>query len=125
MKCNVTQTNPGEYNIKFTPTVARGSHLLTVQVGGVDIPNSPFTLPVIPNGERPVMTIKGLNGPVGIAVCANGDIVVAENKGNCITIFNKKGEMIRSIKRTTLGEFNDPYGVAISNDRHILVTNNH
>ena len=124
VKCNVTQTNPGEYNITFTPTVTRGKHLLTVQVGGVDIPNSPFTLPVIPNGERPVMTIKGLNGPAGIAVCANGDIVVAECKRNCITIFNEKGEMIRSIKRTTLGEFNNPQGV-MSNDRHILVTDEH
>ncbi len=60
------------------------------------------------------MTIKGLNHPEGIAVCANGDIVVAEYTGNCITIFNKKGEKIRSIKRTTLGEFNGPYRVAMS-----------
>ena len=125
VKCNVTQTNPGEYNITFTPTVTRGEHLLTVQVGGVDIPNSPFTLPVIPIRERPVMIIKGVNDPVGIAVCANGDIVVTERIGNCITIFNKKGEKIRSIKRTTLGEFNNPYGVAISNDGHILVTDDH
>ena len=124
VKCNVTQTNPGEYNITFTPTVTRGEQFLTVQVGGVDIPNSPFTLPVMPlpeMRERPVMTIEGLNNPVGIAVCANGDIVVAECRGNCITIFNKNGEMIRS----TLGEFNNPFGVAISNDGHILVTDNH
>ena len=122
VKCNVIQTNPpGEYNITFTPTVTIGKHLLTVQVGGVDIPNSPFTLPVIPIR---VVTYKGLNDPSGIAVCANGDIVVAEHDGNCITIFNKKGEKIRSIKRT-LGEFNDPCGVAISNDGQILVTDNH
>ena len=126
VKCNVThQTNPGEYNITFTPTVTRGEYLLTVQVGGVDIPNSPFTLPVTPIRQRPVMTIKVLYNAAGIAVCANGDIVVAEHDGNCITIFNKKGKKIRSIKRTTLGEFNNPHGVAISNDRHILVTDKH
>ena len=124
VKC--TQTNPGEYNITFTPTVTRGEYLLlTVQVGGVDIPNTPFTLPVIPNGERPVMNTKGLNGPVGIAACVNGDIMVAEGARNCITIFNKKGEKIKSIKRTTLGKFRKPYGVAISNDGHILVTDKH
>ena len=124
VKCKIIQKKRlGEYNIKFTPT--RGEHLLTVQVGGVDIPNTPFTLPVIPNGERPVMTIEGLNDPVGIAVCANGDIVVAEYTGNCITIFNQKGEKIKSIKRTTLGEFNNPNEVAVSNDGHILVTDNH
>ena len=125
VKCNVTETNPGEYNITFTPTVTRGEYLLTVQAGGVDIPNSPFTLPVIPNGERPVMTIKGVNDPEGIALCANGDIVVAERTGNCITIFNKKREKIRIIKRTILGEFNNPHGVAITYDGHILVTDNH
>ena len=123
VKCNVTQTNPGEYNITFTPT-ALGTSLLTVQVGGVDIPNSPFTLPVIPIRERPVMTIKGLDRPEGIAVCANGDIVVAEYSGDCITLFNKKGEKIKSIQ-TTQGEFDRPYGVAISNDGHILATDRH
>ena len=125
VKCNVTQTNPGEYNITFASTVTRGEHLLTVQVGGVDIHNSPFTLPVIPIRERSVMTTKRLNYPTDIAVCANGDIVVAEYTGNCITILNKKGEKIRSIKRTTLGKFNYPCGVAISNDGHTLVTDNH
>ena len=125
VQCNVTQTNPEEYNITFTPTVTIGEHLLTVQVGGVDIPNSPFTIPVIPDGERPVMTIKGLNYPTGIAVFANGDIVVAERTEKCITILNKKGEKIRSIKRTKLGEFNNPHGVAIFNDGHILVTDDH
>ena len=124
MKCNVTQTNPGKYNITFTP-ITIGEHLLTVQVGGVDIPNIPFTIPVTPNGERPVMNIKGLNYPTGIAVCANGDIVVAETKEKCITILNKKGEKIRSINKTTSGKFNDPHGVAISNDGHILVTDKH
>ena len=125
VKCNVTHTNPGEYNLTFTPTVTRGEHLLTVQVEGVDIPNSPFTLPVIPIRKRPLMIIKGLNDPAGIAVCANGDIVVVEHTGKCITLFNKKGEKIRSIKRTTLGKFNYPHGIAISNDGHILVTDDH
>ena len=99
--------------------------MLTVQVGGVDIPNSPFTLPVIPIGDKPVMTIDGLIDPTGIAVCANGDIVVAEYGWNCITIFNRKGQRIRSIERTPMGQFNGPFGVAISNDGHILVTDNH
>ena len=122
VKCNITQTKPGEYNITFTPT---GEHLLTVQVGGIDIPNSPFAIRVIPIRERPVMTIKGLNDLAGIAVCANGDIVVAERTRKCITIINKYGEKIRSIKRTTLGKFNDLNGVAISNDEYILVTDKH
>ncbi len=125
VKCNVIQTNPGDYNITFIPT--RGEHLLTVQVGGVDIPNSPFTITVIAIGDKPVTTIQGLNDPTGITVCANGDIVVAEYGGNCVTIFNnKQGVKNRSINRAPLiGQFNGPFGIAISNDGHILVTDYH
>ncbi len=125
LKCSVTLTNPGEYNIAVPPTVTRGEHLLTVQVGGFEIPSSPFTLPVIPIGDRPVMTIDCVTDPKGIAVFANGDIVVAEYGGNCITIFNKQGEKLRSIKKAKSTQFDCPYGVAVSNDGHILVTDYH
>ena len=47
VKCGITQTHPEEYNITFTPTTRQDQ--LTVQVGGVDVPDSPFTLPVIPS----------------------------------------------------------------------------
>ena len=97
-KCDITQTQPGKYNISFTPST-RGAHILTVQVGGVDILDSPFTLPVIPTPQmrgEPVNIITGLNRPEGVAVCDNGDIVVAENGAHCITILNRNGEKVRS-----------------------------
>ena len=130
VKCNVTQTNPGEYNITFTPTVTRGEHLLTVQVGGVYIPNSPFTLPVIPQPEmreRPVKIIEGLMKPRGVGVLKNGDIVIAEYTVHRLTVLNKNGEKLKCISKTRQSErlFNYPRGVAISNDGHILVTDNH
>ncbi len=130
VKCNVTQTNPGEYNITFTPTVTRGEQLLTVQVGGVDIPNSPFTLPVIPQPEmreRPVKIIEGLKKPRGVGVLKNGDIVIAEYTVHRLTILNKNGKKLKSIGKSRRSErlFNYPRGVAISNDGHILVTDNH
>ena len=53
VKCEVTQTRQaGKYNITFTPTNIQNQ--LIVQVGGVDIPDSPFTLPVIPTPGKPV-----------------------------------------------------------------------
>ncbi len=71
MKCDITQTcQPGKYNITFTPSTRHNQ--LIVQVGGIDIPDSPFTLPVIPTPEmrgKPVNTITGLFRPWGIAVC--------------------------------------------------------
>ena len=63
----------------------------------------------------------GLKCPYGVAVCDNGDIVVAEHRGHCITIVNKEGKKVRSFG-TKEGQFTKPRGVAITNDGHFLVT---
>ena len=129
VKCDITQTRQaGKYNITFTPSTRQDQ--LIVQVGGVDIPDSPFTLPVIPTPEmrgKPVNIITGLNRPNGVAVCDNGDIVVSENGAHCITILNKAGKKVRSFgtKGAKKGQFTHPCGVAITNDRHILVIDSH
>ena len=130
VKCDISQTRQaGKYTIAFTPCT-RGKHQLIVQVGGVDIPDSPFTLLVIPTPEmrgKPVNTITGLNRPHGIAVRDNGDIVVAEMDAHRIKILNKKGKKVRSFgtKGAKEGQFTGPRGVAITNDGHILVTDEH
>ena len=76
---------------------------------------------------KPVKTITGLQGPWAIAVCDNGDIVVAEYGAHCVTIVNKEGEKVRSLgtRGTKKGQFTNPRGVAITNDEHILVTDEH
>ena len=75
-------------------------------------------------GGKPVKTITGLNRPYGIAVCDNGDIVVTEWSAHCVTIVNKEGKKVRSFGTigTKEGQFTYPRGVAITNDEHILVT---
>ena len=129
VKCDITQTRQaGKYNITFTPSTRQDQ--LIVQVGGVDIPDSPFTLYVIPTLEmrgKPVNTITGLNRPRDIAVRDNGDIVVAEMGGHCITILNKARKKVRSFgtEGAKKGQFTYPRGVATTNDGHILVTDNH
>ena len=77
--------------------------------------------------SKPVKTITGLKMPHGIAVCDNGDIVVAEYLGHCVTIVNKEGKKVRSFgtRGTKEGQFTNPRGVAITNDEHILVTDKH
>ena len=129
IKCNINQTQQGKYSISFTPTTT-GEHQLIVQVGGVDISGSPFTFPVIPSSVlrgEPVKTIAGLHKPMGIAVHDNGDIVVTEWGTHCVTIVNKEGKKVRSFgtRGTNEGQFTYPYGVAISNDGHVLVTDEH
>ena len=103
---------------------------MIVQLGGVDIPDSPFTLPVIPTPEmrgEPVNIITGLNRPFGIALSQYGDIVVAERDAHCITKLNKAGKKVMSFgtKGTNEGQVTLPGGVAITNDGCLLVTDNH
>ena len=123
VKCGITKTQPGKYNITFTPTT--GQDQLIVQVGGVDVPDSPFTLAVIPSPEmrgKPVNIITGLNKPHGIAIYDNGDIVVAERDAHCITVLNSEGRKVQSFGTEKLSW---PRGVAVSTDGHILVTDEH
>ena len=72
-------------------------------------------------------TITGLKRPYGIAVCDNGDIVVVEFGGHCVTIVNKEGKKVRSFGSygTKESQFTYPRGVAITSDEHILVTDEH
>ena len=67
-------------------------------------------------------TITGLSSPWGVAVCNNGDIVVAENEAHCITILNKQGKKVKSFgTKGTKIDFCYPRGVAVTKEGHILV----
>ena len=127
--CHINQTQQGKFNISFTPCTT-GAYQLIVQVGGVEVSDSPFTLPVIPSSimrGKPVKTITGLRYPWGIAVCHNGDIVVAECDVHRVAIVNKEGKKVGSFGTigTKEAQFMFPRGVAISNDGHISVTDKH
>ena len=106
---------------------------MTIRLGGVNIPGSPFTLRITTSPEmrgKPVNIISGLNSPCGVAITKNEEIVVAEYSAHCITILNKEGKKVKSFgtkgtKGTKEGQFTNPCGVAISHDGHILVTDNH
>ena len=128
ISCDIHETQSGNYDISFTPRT-RGKHQLTIRLGGVNIPGSPFTLHIIPSPEtrgKPV-NISGLTSPWGVVITKNEEIVVAEFGPNCITILNKEGKKVKSfgITGTKEGQFTYPRGVAISQDGHILVTDEH
>ena len=124
-RCSIKNTQSGNYDISFTPHTA-GTNQLIVQLGGVDIPGSPFRLyPEM--RSKPVNIISGFKYPFGVIVTKNEDILVAERDSHCITILNKKGKKLRSFGRkgTNKGQFINPRGVAMSCDGHILVTDDH
>ena len=127
VECDVQQVTEGKYSVGFTPSCRQ--HQLKLQVGGIEIPGSPFTIPAKPTPKmrgEPVKTITGLSRPWGVAVCDNGDIVVAENEAHCVTILNKKGESVKSFgTRGVTGEFQYPRGVALTRDGHVLVLDEH
>ena len=129
ISCDINETQLGNYDISFTPCT-RGKHQLTIRLGGVNIPGSPFTLHIIPSPEirgTPVNIISGLNGPFCVVITKNEEIVVAEKDSHRITILNKEGKKVKSFgtKGTKEGQFTYPRGVAISHDGHILVTDEH
>ena len=127
--CDIKETEVGKYSVSFTPS-SRGKHQLKIQVGGVDIDGSPFSLDVVPSPEmrgKPVKIISGLNGPWGVAVDKKEQLIVAENSSHCITVYDKEGKKVRSFGSwgTKEGQFFCPHGVAVTNDGHILVTDEH
>jgi tripartite motif-containing protein 2/3/tripartite motif-containing protein 71 len=96
-------------------------------VEGEHIKGSPFPvlvkLPVEKLGT-PIKTISGVKWPWGVALCSNGNIIVAEYNGHCISIFNPEGEKIKSFgsQGSGHGEFNNPEGVAVDDGDNILVS---
>ena len=129
ISCDINETKSGNYDISFTPRT-RGKHQLTIRLGGVNIPGSPFTLYIIPSPEmrgKPVNIVSGLDSPWSVVITKNEEIVVAESGANCITILNKEGKKVKSFGTygTKEGQFNELCEVAISHDGHILVTDEH
>ena len=127
--CDIKETEVGKYSVSFTPS-SRGKHQLKIQVGGININSSPFSLDVAPSPEmrgKPVKIVAGFNRPLGVAVDKKEQLIVAENGNHCITVYNKEGKKVQSFGSlgTKDGQFTDPRGVAVTNDGHILVTDEH
>ena len=124
--CDIKETEVGKYSVSFTPS-SRGKHQLKIQVGGINIDGSPFSFDVVPSPEmrgKPVKTLAGFNRPRGIAVDKKEQLIVAEHNSHCITVYDKDGKKAQSFGSKKC-QFNSPRGVAVTNDGHILVTDDH
>ena len=123
--CNITSTQPGVCTGKYTPTLS-GPHQLRITMRDNDISGSPLTVQVLPSSEIRVAlqhAITGLNRPWSVAVSRSGEVVVSENNGHCISVYNRKWQKIKSFgsKGSSTGQFRYPCGVAITSDNYILV----
>ena len=123
----------GFYNISYYPRV-QGTFRLLVRVNGEHIGGSPFTVIVKPFQVKPVLSFgkegsgeKMFNNPMGVAVTAKDEIVVADNRNHRVQVFDSNGTFLRSFghKGENAGEFKNPTGIAINKDRNILVSEYH
>ena len=122
VKCIVDQSGPGEYNIKYTPTV-RGHHKLNVSVDGQQVKGSPFSVSVSISPTqlgKPVKVWTGLSRPSGVTVNSDGEVIVCEWYGDIIKL-DKEGKkhVIVKYSTTTLTWLSD---VAVDNEDNIYCT---
>ena len=123
-----TSTHPGVYRIHCNPST-RGTHAVKVKVYDVPLEDTSLFIPFNPylDNITPVHTITELNRPWGVAVSDDGHVIVTESGGNCVTILDDKGKKVKSFGREG-GSGNvmltNPYGVAITPDNFILVSDN-
>ena len=132
IECTVKEsTQSGQYKVVFTP-ITRGLHQLHVRVHDINIPGSPFSIPVSISPKmrgNPVKSITGLNMPCGIDVTDDGLMILSEFWDHCITVLDREGKKINSFGSlgSERGQFIYPSGIAVTSNRTILVgdTGNH
>ena len=126
----IDDNKDGIYNISYYPRV-QGTIKLLVKVNGEHIHGSPFAVILKPFQVKPVLCIgkKGsgegmLIGPMGVAVTAKDEVVVADNQNHRVQVFDSNGTFLRSFGRQGkyAGEFENPTGIAIDKDGNILVS---
>ena len=125
----VPTTSPSRYEVSYT-AVSRGQHKLHVRLNDKEINGSPFTITVYPDPTQlghPVRVLTGLKKPYSTAFNSCGEMIVSECGGHRISIFDIKGQRIRTFSsrgnRPERMEY--PRSIAIDDTDNIYVSSNH
>ena len=123
--CTVDRKGRSQYDISYLPTI-KGRHQLRIKIEGQHIRGSPFSVIVKSPVEKlgaPILAITEVDGPWGIAVNQNGEVVVIEQDIHCVTVFGANGGRLRSFgtRGSDPGHFLNPRGVAVDGEGNILV----
>ena len=125
----VEEKENSNLRLKFTPKVP-GAYNIEVKINGDKLPTCPMTVQV---KERELVVVGELklkfspgDKPVkfyGIAVNTNGTIVLTDNHGHCVYVFNKYGNCLRKSRGegSNTGRFQYPYGISLLNDNEVLI----
>ena len=125
----VVVTSPSRYEVSYT-AVSRGQHKLHVQVNDREINGSPFTVTVYPDPTQlghPVRVVTDLNYPYGIAFNKCGEMIVSEWFGHRVSIFDIRGQKIRTFgsRRDSPDQMVYPAGIVIDDTDNIYVSSCH
>jgi tripartite motif-containing protein 2/3/tripartite motif-containing protein 71 len=116
---------PAVYKISCSPIVP-GCHQVHVQIYNNQLNAcSSVNVPVCTELQTPIHTIENVGGPWGIAVCKDGNFIVAANNIGKIKMFDKEGIEMKSFptgNEENKYTFTQPRGVAVTPDNFILVT---
>ena len=128
---SIERKGQSQYEINYQPTI-KGRHQLYVKVEGQHIRGSPFTISAKSPVEKlgtPILTLRGVRQPRGVAINQRGEVIVAEWGGHCVSVFSPSGEKLRTFgtRGSGQGQFQSPRGVAVDDEGNILVAdgNNH
>ena len=127
---NVTldEKHDGNVRLKFIPKLP-GAYSTEVKINGDKLPTCPITVQVkerelVVVGELKIKLFPGhtLERLYGV-VNTEGQIVVTDNLGNSIYVFDKDGNCMRKIgsKRSHTGQFQFPNGISFLNDNKVLI----
>ena len=125
----VVMTSPARYEVSYT-AVSRGQHKLHVQVNDREINGSPFTVTVYPDPTQlghPVSVVTDLNDPYDIAFNKCGEMIVSECLGHRVSIFDIRGQKIRTFgsRHGSPDQMVYPAGIAIDDTDNIYVSSRH
>ena len=119
----------GNVRLKFTPKVP-GAHSVEVRIDGDKLLTCPMTVQVkerelVVVGELKLKLFPGdkLRGLFEIAVNTEGQIVVTDNNGHCVYVFDKDGNCLKKIggRGSSTGQFQFPDGILFLNDNEVLI----
>ena len=125
----VDEEYDGNVRLNFTPKVP-GAYNIEVKINGDKLPTCPMTVQVkerelVVVGELELKLPPGdtLERLYGIAVNTEGQIVVTDNFGNCVYVFDENGNCFRKSRGegSNTGQFQYADGISFLNVNEVLI----
>ena len=123
----VAAVSPSRYEVSYT-AVSRGLHKLYLRVNDRETNGSPFTVTVYPDPTQlghPLRAVTDLNFPYGIAFNSRGDMAVTECWGQNVSVYDIRGQRIRTFGSAARQNMVSPTGIAIDDADNIYVSSDH